>query len=76
MSKEQKLLSGNFMMGEIAYKNLQVRLTLEDARRFTRMAEDRGYGKVQDALYEAICLALLHWGDNTPITNPGAKKGN
>lgn len=61
-------------MSDVTYKNLQVRLTIEDARRFTRLAEDRCHGKVQDALVEAIRLAMAEWGDAQPIGNPGAKK--
>lgn len=61
-------------MSESTYKNLQVRLTVQDARRFTRLAEDRGHGKVQDALVEAIRIAMAQWGDEQPVGNPGAKK--
>lgn len=61
-------------MSDVTYKNLQVRLTIEDARRFTRLAEDCGHGKVQDALVEAIRIAMAQWGDTQPIGNPGAKK--
>lgn len=63
-------------MSEISYKNLQVRLTAEDARRFTRLAEDRGINTVQDALVEVIRLAMRKWGDEQPISNPGAKKAS
>ena len=56
------------------YKNLQVRLLADDAKRFIRLAEDRGHTTVQDSLVEAIKIAMAHWGDGAAIENPGAKK--
>jgi len=52
------------------YKHLQVRLSAEDARRFRRAAEDRGFS-VHAGLIESINKAMTDWGES-PVTDQGS----